>query len=144
MKKIFNYGLATVGIAVLLTSCSGNKLADKENLLAGPEGKSWRITKIVAGNQDFTRYIPKSDLDNVTTFYSNQQYKMDEGASKANANAPQIADAGTWTLSKDRKKLTIQTKDEIMNWDVIELNEKEFKISSIESGFSNEVTYCLK
>ena len=147
MKKISVCGVYIVIFTTFLPGCSnetGNQLKKRENYLAGAHGKSWMITKIVAGNQDFTQYIPKNERDNITTFYSDRIYQMDEGTSKARTNSPQIANAGTWRFSADYKRLTIENNNDIQNWDVLELTEKEMKISFLDGGFSNEVTYCLR
>ena len=147
MKTMILYGVCVAIFATLVFGCkpeSDSQLAKRENYLAGNYGKSWRITKIVAGNQDFTRYIPKSDQDNITTFYTDRIYQMDEGVSKAHANSPQISNAGTWKFSADYKQLMIENNNDIQNWDVLELTEKELKISCLDGGLSNEVTYCLR
>jgi hypothetical protein len=147
MKKLSVCGICLAIFTTLLSGCShetGNQLKKRENYLAGAHGKSWRITKIVAGNQDFTPYISKNDRDNITTFYSDRIYQMDEGVMKAHANSPQITNAGTWKFSADYKRLTIENNNDIQNWDVLELTEKELKISCLDGGFSNEVTYCLR
>jgi hypothetical protein len=38
----------------------------------------------------------------------------------------------------------IENNNDIQNWDILELTEKELKIACLDGGFSNEVTYCLR
>lgn len=124
MKKLI---YLLISVTILLNSCAKETVY----LEAGEEdgtvssgtlgGTKWRMTSLILG-QEISGQKTEQDLfplaencakDDVMMFNAGNNFVYDEGASKCDSGDPQ-QEAGTWTLSDDKKKLTL-TSESINN-----------------------------
>jgi hypothetical protein len=135
-----NSFLPILVILLVLVGCKKDEDAEPDNL---PVGITWKITQLVIttnlGTVDQIPTTATCDADDVFRFRDDATYVRDEGASKCNANDPQIVDQGTW--SKDKDTFTWDGD----NFTIEELNRQTFRIKASNStGASVTITFTAQ
>ncbi len=80
------------------------------------------------------------EKDDITTFNTNGTYSIDEGATKCDPDDPQISDSGSWSLSSDKKTLTMDG----FSLEVITLTSTDLKVSLDLFGSEGTSTFKRK
>lgn len=112
MKKITLFVLVAV-MATLVSSCkkdddnnsnnpSGGSSATKTEMITA---KSWKVTGLTVGGQDFYSQMDACDKDDLHTFKTDNTYIYDEGASKCDPSDPQVISTGTWKFTENETKI---------------------------------------
>ncbi len=117
-----------------------NALSAKAQLLSA---KKWRMiantqTVKLGTSTGITTSLfdlyPDCAKDNLEVFAPNKSYSMDEGATKCEANAPQVQSAGTWDLVENDTKLkNIYPDGSVLLTPIKELTANTLKFQKIET-----------
>jgi hypothetical protein len=106
--KIFDTSLFIL-LIFPITSCkkesSGNQT--NANLLCKQNWKlqSLRFNTNNGAWTDGLATVPDCRKDDITFFYLDNKYHLEEGETKCNVANPQIIEEGTWSISSDGKQL---------------------------------------
>lgn len=147
MNSISKIVLGAMLASTLFTSCKDKKQVDPEppkpktaqEMLTA---KSWKMSastsKFSFMGQNFTENIMDEmevcEKDNLEKYNANGTFTNDEGATKCDANDPQIYESGTWQLLENNTKLKrINNKNETATFDVVSLNETTLKLKIVEN-----------
>jgi hypothetical protein len=131
---------------IILTSCSKDKTATPEGNLTGTWASGTATTTAMVGSKTLTQYF--TDVAGLTaaqaqllttTFESTLQQSFTgtilvKSDKTYTSNLGGTADAGTWSLSADAKKLTIiSNTDGPETFDVLQLTTTNMQLQSSES-----------
>ena len=125
MKKIIMIALIGAIAVVSFQSC---KKDDSGSSSSGSVEGSW--IQVGATSDGVNTWNDPDEWDDcekddVTTFKSDGKYEVDEGATKCDPADPQINESGTWSLSADKKTLTLGS----FAFDVVTLTSTDLKVS---------------
>lgn len=104
--------------------------------------KKWKLTsgtmKVSMFGQnlsfDMMDEMEPCEKDNTEKYELNGTFVNDEGATKCDANDPQTADSGTWSLAENNTKLIRTNTEGTQTFDIITLDETTLKIKTAYSG----------
>lgn len=85
---------------------------------------------------DVTFLLNACFLDNIYKWNTDYSYKIDEGATKCNANDPQILESGTWAWSNNETQLSLTTDDGTYTVNIPSITATELKMS-----FQDQIQY---
>lgn len=138
MKKTLYFPiLIALFCASTFTSCSDDDetppAPTKTEMLTG---KNWVVTAAVIDPPRFNPqtqtevsnlipFIAACKLDDFTKYNSNNQYVVEEGASKCSPNDAQIVESGTWAWNTDQTIIIHSPAD---------LNSYEYKVTSLTTS----------
>lgn len=113
MKKI---AILIFSISLLISSCKKDPvdpIVEKTNLelLTSGTSKSWKVKDGIAKQNGLEVNLIASQnpciTDNIIKLYADFAYEFTEGASKCNANDPDLILKAKWSLSADSKTIII-------------------------------------
>lgn len=133
----------------IFAACKKDPVAPQpEDLLAN---KSWVMTSMTVdpaidwfgtGVQVSNIYaqLPSCAKDDLVLFEKNNVVKFDEGGTRCSPTDPQTKTA-SWTLSADKKTITVVEDGEAESWSIQKLTSSEFALTFqvVDSG----ITYTL-
>lgn len=127
---------AFLGIFCLLltTACKDDQPAPpptRAELIASPEGKSWRIEYFTV--MGLVQEPEPCSADDELIFYSNKDLIYKQNALKCTPNDPAMV-AGTWSLSEDEQKINISAGPITGTADIDDLTSSRMKITSNNLG----------
>ncbi len=130
MKK-FDLLVLFVISALCLNSCKKgiDGLSDKSKIIVG---KNWKMTAYtIDGVDSYTTLYPPCERDNLHLFTADGKFKVDEGATKCDANDPQVAETGNWEIRDNKLTFSDSASSLQLQATIIELSEKTLKYSVI-------------
>lgn len=121
-------------VTTVLSSCKKDDESParlKTELLADTTSKTWKITNeetVMMGYKvsTFSFFRDQCSKDDVTIFFTNKNFEEREGASKCSSE--DLLDDGTWSLSSDEKKITIDYGSYNEIFDIVELSASSLKL----------------
>ncbi|MEZ4950947.1 MAG: hypothetical protein R2879_20585 [Saprospiraceae bacterium] len=145
-KNLFAIALLVLATAFATTSC--NKDEDPKTnaeLILG----SWKVTAAsvspeipIVGTDVYSYLYEECDKDDISIFEDNGVLKIDEGASKCNANDPQTV-TGTYLFNPTQTVITINDGSGPESFNVVELGESVMRISYSENVAGTDYTYTV-
>ena len=113
MKKIV---VVFLGLFIAISACKKDPVDPTEEktnseLLTNGSSKTWKIKDGIAKQNGLEVNLIASQnpciTDNLIKLFSDFSYEFTEGASKCNANDPDLILKATWAISADAKSITI-------------------------------------
>lgn len=103
--------------------------------------KKWKLTAGTAKfsflgqnmTVDMMQEMEDCEKDNTEKYELNGTFVNDEGATKCDANDPQTADSGKWSLAENNTKLIRTNAEGTQTFDIITLDETTLKIKTTYS-----------
>jgi len=145
MKNTLIKSMILVATAALITTWACNKNDDDrstDQLLIAPT--CWDLVKTegfnFVNNVWIDQPVGSCKQDDCSKFKTNNVFEFDEGATKCNAGDPQSY-SGTWSLSADNKKLTIDSGGLMKTNDITEINSSKLVLETEVVGFKIRTTY---
>ncbi|PTX15283.1 hypothetical protein C8N40_108175 [Pontibacter mucosus] len=126
MKKGW-HGLLAVLLAILITSCGGNKEeVGSETMIAGTSSKTWVADKERDATGDKEK-LTDAEKDQTMQFYADGRFALGAGAA---------LQTGTWTFDQSAKRLTLQFEGADMseNFEVIKLDDDELDLRASDGS----------
>ena len=137
--------------SLILNSCKKKEdeeaTPSKASMLAG----TWKMTAFTCDPpydlfgtpiSDFFVFFQDCEKDDLLTVKSDKTYTFNEGATKCNTSDPDLKDTGTWLLSSDGKKVTIDSDSgDAEIYDLKSLTSSSMSISMMEYDSLNAKTY---
>jgi Lipocalin-like domain len=123
--------VTTLGLTQCNTTSNGDDPTpdpniSKTELLAGKSSKAWILTSSkVNGDELINQALPCSRDDNMV-FRADKTYEGNEGASKCNANDPQVYDTGTWEFSTGETEIILNKE---LRYTIVKLAANTLQIS---------------
>lgn len=161
MTKIFTAAFAILIIALNFSACKkkenkssstaastvdSTQIKQRTQLLTSGNWKMTEMTVspgISSGGTITTDWFSKLDTcskDNFTTYYTNKEFVIDEGATKCNPNDPQTT-TGTWVFNSNATVLSLTQSGGNKTWNVVELTNSNLKINYTASSSGETYTY---
>ncbi|MFD2512954.1 lipocalin family protein [Pontibacter locisalis] len=114
--------LLTVIFAITVISCGGNEEVGTENMMSGPNSKTWMINEEldVAGDEQELSELEEQES---IQFYADGRFAMGSGG---------MLQTGTWSFDQSGKRLTLQFEDEEMteNFEVVKLTDSKMELKA--------------
>ncbi|GAB3826689.1 lipocalin family protein [Pontibacter rugosus] len=112
--------LYTLLLSFFLLSCGGGEEVGSENLISGPDNKTWVADEEInaAGDeQDLT----KDEQAQTMQFYADGRFAMSGGST---------LQTGTWSFDQAAKRLSLQfeNQDVTQNFEVLKLSDDELNL----------------
>ncbi len=120
----------------IFAACSSEDDKTKTELLTA---QSWKATHIYIENVDVIGDFDECDADDLTTYFEDGNYQVDEGATKCDPENPQIVEEGTWSFNADETELTTVSDGLTMVYTIITLNESTLEVSYTDPFFEIEM-----
>ncbi|MGE0636485.1 MAG: DUF5004 domain-containing protein [Bacteroidia bacterium] len=138
------YIQAILALTVLLSSCTKEK--SKSELILG----DWQINALTVDPPQVVNNVVITDLyaqmedcdkDNTLSFYKNQTYKADEGATNCDSLDPQNI-SGNWMFLNNETELRLIYQSDTIVYNVIDLDEEFLKMNYSQRD-SNNILHTL-
>jgi hypothetical protein len=138
------YIQAILVLTVLLSSCTKEK--SKSELILG----DWRANALTVDPPQVVNNVVITDLyaqmedcdkDNTLSFYENQTYKADEGATNCDSLDPQNI-SGNWIFLNNETELRLIYQSDTIVYNVIDLDEELLKMNYSQRD-SNNILHTL-
>lgn len=129
MKKINLLVLMLVSLCIV-AGCK-KKIENSTSNTELIVGKNWKLTAYtINGADNYTAVYPACERDNIQVYTADGKYKVDEGATKCDANDPQTNEIGNWSI-KDNNTLTFSQDGSSLQIvsTITELNDKTLQFS---------------
>jgi hypothetical protein len=140
--------LLIVSLFLATFSCKKDDPPSKKDLLTG---KNWILTAETVSPAvnfngvlitDLYAQLDDCTKDDISKFNANGTYTIEEGATKCNANDPQVFDSGTWVFNSDETILVLTSPaNGTINAEIKELTSSKCVISQ-ETTIDN-ISYTI-
>ncbi|MFD3001117.1 hypothetical protein ACFS7Z_12130 [Pontibacter toksunensis] len=124
-KSTWNMLLAMLFVVVLV-SCGGEDTVGTENMISGPNNKTWVADEEMNSAGQEVEQVDKSQRGGMQ-FYADGRFALGESG---------MLRTGTWSFDQAAKRLTLQFEDEnvTQNFEVTKLTEDEMNLKVPDGG----------